>query len=270
MGWSRVRAACAGLVAAGLFGATAAPTGATPVAEASSGPRQLRVTVLASYPHDPTAFTQGLELRGGLLYEGTGRYGQSDLRTVEPATGKVRRRVALPEAVFGEGITVVGERIWQITYTEGLAFLRDRRTLAEIRRVSYTGEGWGLCHDATRDRLVMSDGTPTLTFRDARTFEPLGSVTVTHNGTPLRSINELECARGSVWANVWLTDQIVRIDPATGVVDAVVDAAGLLSDAESAYADVLNGIAAVPRTDAFYLTGKLWPRTFLVRFTDPT
>lgn len=249
---------------AGLAAAVVAPV------QASAAPQQLRVEVLASYPHDTGAFTQGLELRGDLLYEGTGRYGRSDIRVVEPSTGAVRARVALPDSAFGEGITIVGQRIWQLTFLEQYAFLRDRATLGEIRQVAYDGEGWGLCHDPARRRLVMSNGSADLTFRDPDTFAPLASVTVTRDGEPLRAINELECVGDAVWANVWLTDQIVRIDPDTGVVDAVVDASGLLTEAEEAGADVLNGIAAVPCTDTFLITGKLWPRTFHVRFTDAT
>lgn len=244
-----------------------APGGAAPAAQASQPVEQLRVEVLASYPHDTDAFTQGLEIHDGVLYEGTGRYGQSDLRTVEVETGEVGDRVRLPESVFGEGITVVGQRIWQLTFQEEFAFLRDRSTLAETKRVEYTGEGWGLCYDPTRDRLVMSNGDPRLTFRDPETFDRLASVTVTLDGQPVTRINELECVDGKVWANVWRTDQILRIDPATGTVGAVVDASGLLTESEQAGADVLNGIAAVPCTDTFLVTGKLWPRMFLVRFS---
>jgi glutaminyl-peptide cyclotransferase len=243
----------------------AAPAPAT-AAQATATVERLRVEVLASYPHDPAAFTEGLELHDGLLYEGTGLYGQSDLRIVEPRTAEVRQRVDLPDTAFGEGITVAGGRIWQLTYREEFAFLRNRATLAETSRVGYTGEGWGLCHDPARDRLVMSSGRPELVFRDPATFQALGSVPVTLDGQPLLNINELECVDGRVWANVWLTDQIVRIDPDTGVVDAVVDAAGLLSESERAGVDVLNGIAAVPCTGTFFVTGKLWPRLFLVRF----
>lgn len=226
---------------------------------------RLRAEVLETYPHDTDAFTQGLELYDGVLYEGTGRYGQSDMRVVEVETGEVSRGVALPDHVFGEGITIVGDRIWQLTWREEVAFLRDRATLAELDRIPYQGEGWGLCHDEGRDRLVMSDGSAELTFRDPETFEPTGTVAVTLDGAPLAMINELECVSGKVWANVWLTDQIVRIDPETGAVEAVVDASGLLSEPEQAGADVLNGIAAVPGTGTFLITGKLWPWLFLVR-----
>lgn len=271
--WRGMALALAGLTAFAL----AIPASATlasrpePPRQADPGPRQaaverLTVEVLAEYPHDAEAFTQGFELHGGVLYEGTGLYGRSEIRTVRPRTGEVVDQVALPESFFGEGITVVGDRIWQLTWQEGTAFLRDRETLAEIDRVEYDGEGWGLCHDATADRLVMSDGSDQLTFRDPETFEARSTVPVTLDGEPLRAINELECVDGKVWANVWFSDEIYRIDPETGAVEAAVDASGLLSDSEAAEADVLNGIAAVRGEDTFLITGKLWPRAFLVRF----
>jgi glutaminyl-peptide cyclotransferase len=254
-------AAAAAVLAISLFSGRSEPP------RAAGAAQQLRVQVLDRYPHDTKAFTQGLELHDGMLYEGTGLNGQSELRIVRPETGRVRSRVALPDSVFGEGITVAGSRIWQLTFRNEFAYARDRATLAEVQRVRYAGEGWGLCHDARRGRLVMSDGGPQLTFRDPRTFQPLGSVRVTQGGRPLERINELECVGDRVWANIWQTDRIVRINPADGKVDAVVDAAGLLTDAEDAKADVLNGIAAVPGTDTFLITGKNWPWTFRVRFT---
>jgi glutaminyl-peptide cyclotransferase len=236
---------------------------------------QLQVEVLDQYPHDTAAFTQGLELHEGLLYESTGLYGESDARIVTPETGEVVSLVELPDSVFGEGMTIVDDRIWQITWQEQTAFLRDRADLAELDQVSYTGEGWGICYDADREQLVMSDGTPQLTFRDPISFEPTGTVTVTRDGQAVQRINELECVGDRVWANIWQTDEIVRIDHATGTVDAVVDASGLLTDEERASADVLNGIAAAPgfggaaseEADTFLITGKLWPHLFLVRFT---
>jgi glutamine cyclotransferase len=264
---SRAATFCALVV---LLAATAVGGDATAPAYAAESAAQraerLRVEVLATYPHDTAAFTQGLELHDGLLYEGTGLTGQSELRIVEPETGDVRDRVALPDTVFGEGITVVGERIWQLTYLSEFAFLRDRSTLTEVGRVEYAGQGWGLCHDPFRERLVMSSGAAELTFRDPETFAPLSSVPVTLDGEPLRNINELECVGDKVWANVWLTDQIVRIDPGTGIVEAVVDASGLLTESERQQADVLNGIAATPEAGVFLITGKLWPKLFRVRF----
>ena len=246
--------------------AEAVAPSASPAPSGPPAPQRLRVEVLSSQPHDPTASTQGLEYHAGLLYESTGGYGQSDLRVVRPRTGAVLRRVPLPAETFGEGITLVGDTVWQLTYQEGTAFRRSRADLGEQGRVTYPGEGWGLCHDPADRRLVQSDGSDLLTFRDPETFAVTGGTRVRRDARPVRSINELECAGGRVWANLWTTDQIVRIDPATGLVDAVVDASGLLTAAEQAAAAELNGIAAVDCAGTFIITGKLWPRTFTVRF----
>jgi glutaminyl-peptide cyclotransferase len=261
------RAVGLGVVAAltAVLAGSAAPQ--APAGDAGVGDAlALRVEVLATHPHDPEAFTQGLEMHDRLLYESTGLYGESDIRITEVDTGEVRTLVPLPDSAFGEGLTIVGDRIWQLTWREGYAFRRDRDTLAELDRVRYEGEGWGLCHDERADRLVMSDGTAQLSFRDPETFELQDTVTVRQDGRPLEMINELECVDGAVWANVWLTDRIVRIDPDRGVVEAVVDVSGLLPADQRADADVLNGIAAVPGTDTFLITGKLWPTLYLVRF----
>ena len=229
-----------------------------------SAPIQLRAEVIARIPHDTTAFTEGLELHDGVLYEGTGLEGRSQLRVLDPATGAVKRAVPLPGELFGEGITVVGDRIWQLTWRDGVVLDWDRATLTLRRKLPLDGEGWGLCRDGAR--LVRSDGTDRLRFQDPDTFAEEGSVAVTLDGAPVTELNELECVGGQVWANVWQTDRIVRIDPADGRVTAVVDAAGLLDPARRAGADVLNGIAAVPGTDEFLVTGKLWPVIFRVRF----
>ncbi|MFD1146405.1 glutaminyl-peptide cyclotransferase [Saccharothrix hoggarensis] len=221
------------------------------------------VEVLGTVPHDRGAFTQGLELVDGVLYEGTGLEGQSSLRRVDPETGEVERRVDLPEPLFGEGITVVDDRIWQLTWRDGVAIERDRDTLEEVRRVTYEGEGWGLCRDG--DRLVMSDGSDELVFRDPRTFAETGAVAVRRDGRPVEHLNELECVGGQVWANVWQTDEVVRIDPSDGRVTAAVDLS-VLRPADVPRSDVLNGIAAVPGTDEFLVTGKNWPTIFRVRF----
>lgn len=249
-------------------GVVATLAGLTPPAPAPSPPTftHLRVEVLATYPHDTGAFTQGLELRDGLVYESTGRFGRSDVRVTEVETGRVRQRVRLPDETFGEGLTVAGETVWQLTWREGVAFQRDRVTLAEQARVSYDGEGWGLCFDDRGGWLVMSDGSDRLTIRDPASFAVVGTLPVHLDGQPLGMLNELECRDGKVWANVWPTDDIVRIDLATGRVDAGVNASGLLPPAQRAGTDVLNGIAAVPGTDTFLITGKLWPTVFLVRF----
>lgn len=229
----------------------------------ADGPQRLRVQVLEVRPHDRTAFTQGFELADGVLYEGTGLVGRSAILATDPVTGAVRQRVDLPQPLFGEGITTVGPRIWQLTWRDGVAIERDRATLAELRRVPYPGEGWGLCHDGTR--LVMSDGTDRLRFRSPSSFEPVGEVQVRLPGGTVGQLNELECTGDEVWANVWHTDQILRIDPASGTVTGIVDATGLLPAADRAGADVLNGIAALPG-DEFLVTGKRWPNTFRVRF----
>ncbi|AEA27776.1 glutamine cyclotransferase [Pseudonocardia dioxanivorans CB1190] len=230
----------------------------------SPGAPTLRPQVLGELPHDTSAFTEGLEVAGGSLYESTGLAGRSQLRELDPATGALRRAVPLPADYFGEGLTVVGDRIWQLTWRDGVALEWDRASLQLLRQVPISGEGWGLCSDGAR--LVRSDGTDLLRFQDPTTFAETGSVRVTVDGEPLPQINELECVAGQVWANVWQTDRIVRIDPATGVVTAVVDASGLLSAAQRPGTDVLNGIASLGG-DEFLLTGKFWPVMFRVRFT---
>jgi glutaminyl-peptide cyclotransferase len=243
-----------------LILAACAPAPAAPTA-----PATLEPDVLETRPHDPRAFTQGLEIDDGVLYEGTGLEGRSSMRATDPETGRVAKSAKLPKDMFGEGITVAGDTIWQLTWRDGVAIKRDRATLAERGRVDYGGEGWGICHDGTR--LIMSDGTNRLTFRDPATFAVVGDVGVTDdNGEPVKELNELECVDGAVYANVWKTDHIVRIDPRTGKVTATVDLTGLLPAKDRANADVLNGIAAIPGTDEFLVTGKLWPAMFRVRF----
>lgn len=224
----------------------------------------LRAHVIDVHPHDRSSFTQGLELADGTLYEGTGLRGESRLRAIDLDNGHVHRQARLPAELFGEGITVIDDRIWQLTWQEGVAIERDRHSLEETRRVRYSGEGWGLCHDGSR--LVMSDGSSELTFRDPNSFESTGETTVTADGQEIDALNELECVDGQVWANVWGSDQIIRIDPGTGDVTTVVDASGLLTAEEERSADVLNGIAAIPGTDEYLLTGKNWPHVFQVRF----
>jgi glutaminyl-peptide cyclotransferase len=237
---------------------------------AEAGVEELGVEVLETFDHDPDSFTQGLQLaehpeHGTVFYESAGLYGASDVRIVAPGTGEVLASQDLPVEQFAEGLTLTDTDLWQITWQEHTAHRRDPVTLDVVESVEYEGEGWGICYDG--ERLVMSDGTPTLTFRDPVTFAETGTVDVTLDGEPVAQINELECVGGQVWANLWLTDQIVRIDPETGEVGAVVDAAGLLPEEDAAGADVLNGIAAGEEEGTFYLTGKHWPKLFLVRFT---
>jgi glutaminyl-peptide cyclotransferase len=231
---------------------------------ATSTAQQLHVQILAVLPHDPTMYTEGLEIHGEILYEGSGLAGQSRLRATVLASNAMLRETALPADLFGEGLTVTDDRLWQLTWTSGIAIERDPATLAQRRRVPYRGQGWGLCHDG--HRLVMSDGSDRLIFRDPATFAPSGQLAVRLDGEPVRQLNELECASGVIWANVFLTDRIVRINPSTGAVTGVVDASGLLSTQPQSTGDVLNGIAAIPGTDEFLITGKHWPSLFRVRF----
>lgn len=228
---------------------------------------RLRARVIAVYPHDPEAFTQGLLWDAGWLIESTGLYGESSVRRVELASGRVERQATLPAHQFGEGLARVGELLVQLTWREGVARVLDAASLELVAEHDYPGEGWGLCFDG--DRLVMSDGSDLLTLRDPTSFADVGRLRVTLEGSPLGRLNELECVEGSVWANVWGTDWIVRIDPITGAVRAIVDASGLLAPADRARADVLNGIAFDPERRVFLLTGKLWPTLYAVEFTAP-
>ena len=228
------------------------------------GPQRLRVQVVESYPHDPGAFTQGLVLAGGRLFESTGLEGRSSLREVELKSGKVLRRLDVPAPVFAEGLALVGTRLFQITWKHGQAFTYDRDTFKKGATFDYEGEGWGLCYNG--QDIVMSDGSARLTFRGPETFRPVREITVRSGGQPVDQLNELECVGPHVYANVWMTDRIVRIDPKSGEVLATIDAANLLAPAERFGVDVLNGIAHDPATDTFLITGKLWPRMFRVRF----
>ncbi|WP_230423499.1 glutaminyl-peptide cyclotransferase [Streptomyces radicis] len=252
-----VLAVCATLLASGEPSSAQQP---------SVAPEALRVEVVRTLPHDVNAFTQGLEIADGVLYEGTGRVGQSFVSATDLATGDELARVDLPSPLFGEGITVTDTSLWQLTWRNGIAFERDPATLEELRTVSYEGEGWGLCHQPEHGRLVMSDGSGELTFRDPETFEETGRVEVLSDGRPTSDLNELECVGDTVYANVWQTDTILRIDPASGEVTGEIDASGLLSEDEEWAADVLNGIAKTPEGDTFLITGKLWPHLFEVRF----
>ena len=242
---------------------------------AAGSPERLTARVVAEHPHDPEAFTQGLLLHGDLLYESIGRYGRSELRRVAPETGEPLLRRELPDHLFGEGLALVpgggpggaGDRLVQLTWQEGIALVWDRESLTALGELRYRGEGWGLAWDG--ERLVMSDGSAWLSFREPGGFTELSRVEVTLEGRPLPGINELEWAEGAVWANVWGSGSVVRIDPSTGEVTAVADLAALeesLPLEESRRIDVLNGIAWWPERGTFLVTGKLWPRLFEVAF----
>ena len=223
------------------------------------------VQVLRVYPHDPQAFTQGLLWHEGRLLESTGEYGRSALRRVEPSTGAIEQEVSLSPDLFGEGLALVDDRLIQLTWRRGMALVYDAESFEELARLPYEGEGWGLCYDG--HRLFMSDGSSTLAVRDPQSFEQLSRLQVTLEGRPLGALNELECAEGWVFANVYRTDFIVRIDPHSGEVRAVIDASDLLAPEERQGTDVLNGIAYRSDNNSFLLTGKNWPKLFEVDFT---
>jgi glutaminyl-peptide cyclotransferase len=220
---------------------------------------------IAEIPHDPSAFTQGVLFDGPRLYESTGKLGRSQLRELDPHSGEILRSAELPPDLFAEGIAVVGDRIWQLTWRNGVAVEWDKAGFTPLRRVRIDGEGWGLCYDGRR--LIRSDGSDRLRFHDATSFAEIGSVSITFEGKPLRRLNALECVGGHVWANVLRTDRIVRINPSTGEVTALVDASHLLDAARRAKAEVLNGIAFAGDNE-FVLTGKYWPAMFRVRLAE--
>ena len=216
------------------------------------------------YPHDGRAFTQGVEFRDGVLYEGTGLNGQSTLRKVELATGKVLQQIAVPPEYFGEGITTWGQTILQLTWQSQLGFVYDRSTFKQLRTFKYTGEGWGLTHNATE--VIMSDGSASLRFLDPKTRMETRRLLVTDAGIVIRDLNELEWVNGEIYANVWQTNFIARISPASGRVIGWIDLTGLLSPEEQrGGADVLNGIAYDAAGRRLFVTGKLWPKVFEIR-----
>jgi len=223
------------------------------------------VEVVARHPHDDSAFTQGLLWHEGELYESTGLVGRSSIRRWNLSTGQIAQRKQVAD-VFAEGLALVGEELFQLTWQDEVLLVYDRETFELKREIEYEGEGWGLCFDG--ESLVMSDGSDELSFRDPETFEVQRRLRVRKVGRPVRMLNELECARGAIWANVWQRDDIVKIDPQSGHVTATVDASGLLGFSERRGTDVLNGIAWIPERERFVLTGKLWPAAFEVDLVE--
>lgn len=275
------------IVLAALLLAAVPLTGSAGPAAAQSGddPRGLPVEFLSVQIVDvreriDTKYTQGLLFFDGSLFESTGLTGESTLRELDPVTGEVLRSVDVDESVFAEGLERVGDRLIQLTWKSEQAFVYDLETFEVVDVLDYTGQGWGLCGDGRY--LYMSDGTAFLDVRDPETFELVFSGLVTlqgrpidnfsaPNGNPLSRLNELECVGDFVYANVWKTDYILRIDKYTGVVTGVVNAEGLLSEEDRAALvdpsqDVLNGIVYLPESDTFLITGKRWPKMFEVRF----
>ena len=238
-------------------GSTEAPPPAVPFSPAT--PRYAAREV-GSVPHDPDAFTEGLFVHDGALYESTGLEGQSDVRRMDLATGRVLSRVELPAQYFGEGIAVVGDRLYQLTWKDQKGWVRDPETLAPLDSFSYAGEGWSLTTDGTR--LYMSDGTSRVRVIDPQGFRVVRTIDVTEAGRPVHYVNELEWVKGELWANIWLKDLVARIDPATGNVVGWIDLGPLAAAARQANpkVDVTNGIAYDAASDRVLVTGKYWPK----------
>src|SRR2546426_8009608 len=222
--------------------------------------------LVRAYPHDPTAFTQGLQYVDGIFYEGTGLNGRSSIRKVKLETGEVLEKRDVPAQYFGEGITVWKSDLFELTWQSEIAFVYDKTTLQPRRTLKYVGEGWGLTHDGVN--LIMSDGTDRLRLLDPTTFAERRRIQVTDGGFPVRSLNELEFVKGEIFANIWQTDYIARIAP-DGHVIGWIDLSGLLSPSErgtvEASGGVLNGIAYDEAKDRLFVTGKLWPKLFEIK-----
>jgi len=231
----------------------------------NSGPTPMYTYEIVNiWHHDPTAFTQGLLYLNGVLFESTGLYGASSLREVDLQTGQVRRRVPVPSVYFAEGLVVLDNQIFQLTWTNGKAFVYDLKSFKLQKEFSYTGEGWGLTTDGKS--LLMSDGSDQIFFRDPNSFKIQKTIHVSDHGRPVMRLNELEYVKGEILANIWQTDFVARIDPATGNLTGLIDLHGLLQARDfDATTDVLNGIAYDPAGDRLFVTGKHWPKLFEVR-----
>lgn len=220
--------------------------------------------VVATYPHDTSSFTEGLFFHEGRLFESTGEVGTSYIREVELTSGRAIRQRDLAPPYFGEGTIIFGDKLYQLTWTSGKAFVYDWKTFKPTGEFTYDGEGWALTTDGTS--LIMSNGTPMLRWRDPKTFAVTDSISVTDHGTAVTSLNELEWVKGEIWANVWQGEQIARIDPKTGVVTGWIDLSGILKAIDrTGREDVLNGIAYDAANDRYYVTGKRWAKLFEIK-----
>ncbi len=258
--WARQAIGAAGLLASALTGA-AAPAAAHPTPIYS-------YQVVHAYPHDRGAFTEGLLFRDGYLYESTGQNGHSSIRKVELQTGRVLQQRNLPDAVFGEGIVDWGDRLIGVTWHSGTGYVFKLKTFDYEKNFAYPGEGWGMTR--SDKRLLLSDGTATIRLLDPQTLAQTGSITVTDQGAPVTELNELEWIKGTIYANVWKTNRIARIDPKSGRVTSWIDLSGLLahSGRTTDGADVLNGIAYDAQRDRLFVTGKYWPDVFEIKVVD--
>ncbi len=220
--------------------------------------------MIHSYPHDSEAFTQGLVYDGGSLFEGTGQKAGSSLREVELATGKIIRQLNLDASLFGEGITIFRDRIYQVTWEEKVGFIYDKSSFKVINKIFYQTEGWGLT--TIGDKIAMSDGTNIISFYEPETFTAVSKIEVYDNKKKVDNLNELEYINGEIWANIWMSDLIARIDPLSGKVLSYVDLKGILPDSKrDADTDVLNGIAFDSQKGRIFVTGKKWPLLFEIQ-----
>ena len=252
-------------LATAAISALAAPALAYYAFQARPDPRTPRFSfrVVKAFPHDPTAFTQGLVFADGIFYESTGLRGYSTLRKVTPETGAVIQQVTVGDRYFAEGLTLVGAELLQLTWEERTGFVYDKNSLKLLRTFAYPTEGWGMAFDGRQ--LVMSDGSSSLFFLDPKTLKPARTLQVLDGGRPVPRLNELEFVRGELWANVWQTDRIARINSVTGRVTGWIDLTGLLRpEARGPEGDVLNGIAWDKAGDRVFVTGKKWPWLFQV------
>ena len=223
--------------------------------------------VVAAYPHDPAAFTQGLAIEGGKLYEGTGLYGASTVRRIDLRSGRAEKQRALGERYFGEGIAILGGRLYQITWMNGAAVVYNLDTFEVERTMQYDGEGWGLTHDGKE--LIMSDGSATIRFRDPQTFAVTREIEVRDNGMPIAMLNELEYINGEIWANIWYDDRIARISPTDGKVLGFIDLSTLYPKSARGSEAVLNGIAWDAAAKRLFVTGKNWPQLYEIEVVRP-
>ncbi len=230
---------------------------------ADTTPVNYTYEVVNMYPHDPDAFTQGLIMENGVLYEGTGLYSSSTLRRVDLETGNVLQSHALSNDVFGEGITVFGSKIIQLTWQSRKGFVYDKQSFDLLEEFDYSTEGWGITTDGTQ--LIMSDGTANLYFLDPETFEVTGQIEVRNGTAPVIRLNELEYIDGEVYANVWQTDKIAIINPDTGQVTGWIDLAGIYNPETHSSGNVLNGIAYDSEGDRLFVTGKRWSQLFQIK-----
>lgn len=232
-----------------------------------TAPKRNGYKVINSYPHDKDAFTQGLVYDNGVFFEGTGQVGSSNLRKVEPETGKVLFQLNLEPPLFGEGIAILGDRIFQLTWESKVGFVYDKSTLKQINKIYYQTEGWGLT--TIGKKLVMSDGSNILYYMDPDQFNVISKIEVYDNEKKVDKLNELEYINGEIWANIWQTDLIARIDPSSGKVIAYIDMKGILSDpGTDTNVNVLNGIAFDRAGKRIFVTGKNWPKLFEIKITE--